>query len=83
MENVIPTTEQILTANAVGDIYNAVIFGERHLLNLLKGKCTKHGFLTDNANKPTYRDHGLYFPLYKHDCPECMKEIEKEVNETP
>ena len=82
MENVIPTTEQILTAKASGNIRDAVIFGELHLLRILKEPCKEHEVPDDefNAELLGVDSNGKYY-LHRFNCPQCMAEIEKEIEE--
>jgi hypothetical protein len=44
----------------------------RHLLRILKEPCTEHRL-------PVYSVLNINLPAHRYDCPECMKQIEKEI----
>jgi hypothetical protein len=62
-----------------GALEVAIVTQARHLLRILKEPCTKHPKML-----PIKKDCALcalHCPEHRWDCPECMAEIEKEINQ--
>ena len=89
MDNVILSDEQtdrVFEIGGTGDDYwRAICIAQaRHLLKLFNEPCTEHEYLNvqhyaDGHFSYNSLQDGLLYYKHRRDCPECMKQIEKEI----
>lgn len=72
MENVILSCDKCRYQGKCYMPDNCKTESTRHLLRILKETCAEHKL-------PVYSVLGINLPAHRYDCPECLAEIEKEI----